>query len=283
MNSSVAVKSTSNRGHAPWRGKSLLDRDNPLLIQARVIKAIVLRDLRTRFGRTFAGTAIIVLWPLSHLLVLIGAWSVMHRLIPIGTDPAIFFGTGALPYILYFYPSRMIMFALVQNRSLLGLPAVKTTDIIIGRCIVDLVCSCWVAVLFLLILSAFGVDAMPHRYADAMAAIVATLYFAFAVGYLGAVMYAIVKAWLAIQIGGSILMFIASGVFFIPTALPEKFRNMLWFNPLIHSVEWLRSAYYDGYGYGMLSKSYFFWVSTAILFIALVIERGTRGRLMVQH
>jgi capsular polysaccharide transport system permease protein len=261
----------------------MLDKDNPLLIQARVIRAIVLRDMRTRFGQTFAGTAIIVLWPLSHVIVLIGAWTMGRGLLPIGTDPAIFFGTGALPYILYFYPARMIMLSIVQNRPLLGLPVVKTSDIIIARSIVDLIAAFWVVVLLMVVMLAFGIDPMPHRYADAMAAILATIYFAFAVGYLGAVMYAMVKFWLAIQIGGSILMFFASGALIVPTALPEKVRNVLWFDPLLHSVEWLRSAYYDGYGYGMLSKSYFLWSSTVILFIALAIERGARGRLMLQH
>jgi capsular polysaccharide transport system permease protein len=261
----------------------MLSKDHPLLIQARVIRAIVLRDLRTRFGQTFAGTAIIVLWPLSHLLMLILVWGATNHLVPIGTDPAIFFGTGALPYILYFYPARMIMFAIVQNRPLLGLPAVRTSDLIIARSIVDLISSFWVAVLFLMILTAFGVDALPQRHADAMAAILATIYFAFAVGYLGAVMYALVKAWVAAQILGSIVMFVTAGVFVPTAALPEKMRNLLWFNPLVHSVEWLRSAYYDGYGYGMLSKSYFLWTSTVILFVALALERGARGRLMVLH
>lgn len=261
----------------------LLDRDSPLMIQARVIQAIALRDLRTRFGRTFAGTVIIVAWPLFHLLVLILIWIMARNVVAIGTDPAVFFGTGLLPYILYFYPARMIMFALAQNRLLLGLPAVKTSDIIIARCIVDIVASFWVVVIFLLILFAFGVNALPYRPAEAMMAVLATVYFALAVGWLGAVLYAMVKAWLAIQIGGSILMYFTAGVFFIPTALPEKVRNVLWFNPLVHSVEWLRSAYYDGYGEGMLSKSYFLWVSTVILFIALAIERGMRGRLMIQH
>jgi len=263
--------------------RHLLDRDSPLMIQSRVIQAIALRDLRTRFGRTFAGTAIIVIWPLCHLLLLISIWILARNVVPIGTDPAVFFGTGLLPYILYFYPARMIMFALTQNRTLLGLPAVKTSDIIIARCIVDLIASFWVASIFLLILFAFGVNALPHRPAEAMMAILATIYFALAVGWLGAVLYAMIKAWIAVQIGGSIIMYVCAGVFFIPTALPEKVRNALWFNPLIHSVEWLRSAYYDGYGEGMLSKSYFLWVSTVILFIALTIERGMRGRLMIQH
>ena len=52
------------------------------------------------------------------------------------------------------------------------------------------------------------------------------------------------------------------------------------FDPLLHSVEWLRSAYYDGYGYGMLNKAYLIGYATAALIGALVIERFTRGLLL---
>jgi capsular polysaccharide transport system permease protein len=261
----------------------MLARDNPIMIQARIVKAIVLRDLRTRFGRTFLGSMIIVAWPLSHLLFMICLFLVARNVIPIGTDSAVFFGTGILPYILCLYPVRWIMFSVVQNRALLGLPAVKTSDIILARCIVEIIAAFWVTCIFVLILFIFGVNALPHHANDAILAILATIYLAFAMGWTAAVMYALVRAWLAVQIGCLILMYFTSGVFFIPTNLPEKFKEILWYNPLLHSVEWLRSAYYEGYGYGMLSRSYLLWSATVILFIGLVIERAVRGRLMIEH
>lgn len=229
------------------------------------------------------GSLIIVAWPLSHLIALVSVYHISGHFIPIGTNSAVFFGTGVLPYILWFYPARFIMLSIVMNRSLLGLPAVKTSDIIIARCIVEIVSAFWVTCIFLFGLFIFGVDALPHHVTDAILAVLATLYLAVAMGWTAAVLFALVRAWLAIQIGIFILMFMFSGIFFIPTNLPAKFRDILWYNPLLHSVEWLRSAYYDGYGYGMLSKSYLLGCATVVLFIGLVIERALRGRLLVQQ
>jgi capsular polysaccharide transport system permease protein len=260
----------------------MLRRDHPLIIQARVVYAIILRDMRTRYGRTFIGSLIIILWPLTHLLFIMGALMFSRSIVPMGTDSAVFFGTGVLPYMLCLYPGRMIMLSVVQNKPLLGLPTVKTTDIILARCIVEVVAAFWVAVIFMFILYLFGADVLPHRADEAILAILATCYLGFAIGWLGAVMYAVVRFWLAVQIGWLILMYVSSGVIIVPTSLPEKVRNILWYNPLLHAVEWLRSSYYDGYGYGMLDRSYLFWSATVILFIALVLERGIRGRLLEQ-
>ena len=261
----------------------MLALSNPIMNQVRVIKAIVLRDLQSRFGRTLWGSLIIVAWPLSHLIVLVSVYLVSRRVVPIGTDSAVFFGTGVLPYILFFYPGRWIMLCVMQNRQLLGLPAVKPNDIIAARCIVEVSAALWVTFIFVLILFTFGVDALPHHVNDAILAILATLYLAIAVGWTAAIMYALMRAWLGVQIGLFIVMYFTSGVFFVPTNLPAKIRDLLWFNPLLHSVEWLRSAYYDGYGYGMLSKSYLLWYATVVLFIGLVLERAVRGRLMLQQ
>ena len=261
----------------------MLGREHPVMVQARVVKAIVLRDLQSRFGRTLWGSLIIVAWPLSHLVFLVLAYLIIRRYVPIGTDAAVFFGTGVLPYILCLYPVRWIMFSIVQNRSLLGLPAIKASDVIVARSIVEIVSAFWVTTIFLLLLFLFGVDGIPRNINDAILAILSTLYLGFAMGWVGAVMYGITRAWLAFQYAGLIVMWLTSGAFFIPTNLPQKFRDVLWFNPLIHSVEWLRSAYYEGYGYGMLSKSYLLGYATVLLFIGLVLERAFRGRLMIQH
>jgi capsular polysaccharide transport system permease protein len=253
--------------------------DNPLVIQARVIWAIVLRDLRTRFGRT--GSILWVAWPLGHLAIIMTVGLVVHKALPaLGADPAVFVGTGLLPYILFLHPGREIMLSLMMNKPLLSLPAVTTTDIILARCILQIIVGFWVACLFLLCLYIFDIDVVPHRIEDAILAILSTVYLGLAIGWVGAVMYAIIRLWLIVQIGLLIGMYVTSGIFFIPTSLPEQIRNILWYNPLIHSVEWLRSAYYDGYGYGMLSRTYLLVSATLILFVGLLLERGIRGRLL---
>jgi len=54
---------------------------------------------------------------------------------------------------------------------------------------------------------------------------------------------------------------IDSGVMFVPDALLEVARYALSFNPVLHAVEWMCSAYYQGYRSLVLDKIYLLaWV-----------------------
>jgi capsular polysaccharide transport system permease protein len=254
-------------------------RERPLREQARVIYALILRDTRTRYGRTWAGFVIMILWPLSHALFLMLGYYLVHRVAPIGADINIFVGTGVLPYVLCLYPARMTMLCLVQNQPLLTFPVVKTFDVILARGILEIIIAFWVVCLFCMILYVSDVDFFPRRSEEAMMAILATIYLGFSIGFFAAVLYKLLRAWNGIQIGLLILAYFTGGAFFVPTALPQWIRDILWFNPLLHAIEWLRAAYYEGYGDGMLSREYLLGYATVIMLLGLVAERGVRGRL----
>ena len=247
----------------------------------RVIGALVLRDMRTKFGRTIFGPLILVGWPLSHAILLMVINVVVRKISPFGTDPTIFFSTGVLPYILCFYPARFIMiFSIHFNRGLLSIPAIKPLDLVFAQAVAQTVISFWVVAFFFGILFVFGVDIVPERLDELIFAILATMYFSVALGVLGGVMYGMIRAWLAPQLLALIVMYFTSGALFLPEMLPMSLRNLIWFNPLFHCVEWFRVAYYNNYAFDMLSRTYLLSVSTVLLWIALLIERGLRGRLM---
>jgi capsular polysaccharide transport system permease protein len=254
--------------------------ESALRVQLRVIYALILRDTRTRFGRTFGGWVIMVVWPLTHGLLLMSGYYILHRVAPVGTDVSVFVGTGVLPYIICLYPARMMMMSLAQNQPLLNFPIVKSADIIIARGALEIINSLWVISLLCVIMYIAGIDFMPQRPEEAMLAILATIYFGFAIGFISAVFYKLARAWLGIQIGLFALMYISSGAFFVPAVLPPVVRDIIWYNPLFHAVEWLRSAYYEGYGNGMLNREYLLGCATMILFIGMLAERGVRGKLM---
>ncbi len=248
--------------------------------QARVVKALMLRDMRTRFGRTLFGYVIIIGWPLSHLLALMTIYLFLRSIIPVGTSPAVFFATGLLPYILFLYPSRMIMMSIVQNQPLLYFPIVKSFDVILARGLLETITSFWVTAVFCFILVLFRVDIVPVYPEEALLAIFATIYLAFSLGFFSAIIFKMFRGWMVVHIVFVIVLYFTSGALFLPSALPDTAQYFLWFNPLLHSVEWLRSAYYDGYSYGMLSKEYLLGFSTALLFMGFVGERAFRGILL---
>lgn len=247
-----------------------------LTAQSRVVRALILRDMRTRFGRTFFGYVISVLWPLSHLATMMCVYLLARRLAPFGTSSSVFLATGILPYILCLYPARMIALSLVQNKPLLYFPVVKSFDVVLARGILEIVTAFWVVTLFSASLFVFGVDVTPVFPEEAIGAIFATIFLGFSIGFFSAVLYSVMRAWIVFMIVALMVMYFASGALVIPSALSRNMQYYMSFNPLFHAVEWLRSAYYDGYGYGLISKTYLLSFSATLLFMALLAERFIR-------
>jgi ABC-type polysaccharide/polyol phosphate export permease len=61
---------------------------------------------------------------------------------------------------------------------------------------------------------------------------------------------------------------------------PEIARYYLSFNPVLHAVEWMRSAYYPDYGSLVLDKTYLLYWGIGTVFVGLGLERLLRGRLL---
>ena len=250
-----------------------------LFTQQRIIGALILRDIKTRFGRSHVGYLIAIAWPLLHMLGIMGAQFVTAKVTPIGTDLAVFAGTGLLPYILCLYPARMMTLAIAQNRPLLLFSIVKTMDMIIARAILEILTACVVTMIFLFILYAADVDFQPIDPAEAIFSVLAAIFLGISIGTFNAIMYMLFRqTWMIVFIILMIVMYVTSGAFILSSNLSVEVREVLWYNPLFQLVEWLRSAYYDGYGAASLSKTYVLGFSLVCFFLGIVGEKVFRGR-----
>ena len=52
---------------------------------------------------------------------------------PVGDSSAVYSGTGLLPYILCFYPGRMMNIVMLQNRAMLGLLEIVPMHLVVAR------------------------------------------------------------------------------------------------------------------------------------------------------
>lgn len=254
---------------------------NGIKAQFRVIGAIILRDMRTRFGRTHLGYLIAILWQLSHATFMLIGHGIVNKIAPIGGDPVVFVATGIMPYIICLYPSRQITFSVDQNRPLLLFPAIRVSDIIFARAALEMLTSFVVVMLFIAIITIFlGIDITPARPAEAITGIIAAMYFGLAMGVVNTLIIAITKFWNIVQIIMFIFMYMTCGALFFPGTLSEDYQFYIWINPLMHLVEWLRSAYYEDQGSDILSKEYVLIFSTYLMFCGLLGERFIRGKIL---
>lgn len=248
-----------------------------------IIGAIILRDMRTRYGRSHIGYIIAILWPLTHLVGLTVIFTFLRRSAPIfGTDNAVFLATGALPYILLMYPSRMTGFAIITSKTLFIFPIVSALDIIAARAIVELLTAFTVVIVFVLGCLVFGINIIPRDYNVAAAAIFSTVYLSICFGMLNTILVALTGFWTVAFVLLMVVAYITSGIFVPMDTLSRQVQSVLYYNPLTHCVEWLRSAYFIGYGDSFVSPTYVLGLATCMLFLGLLGERYLRGKVMAQ-
>ena len=241
----------------------------------------MLRDVKTRyFGNGLGFLFSSVAWPLVHVLVLLTVYTSLGRTAPFGNSTILFFATGLVPFMTFSYMSRWIMIGLVLNRPLIVFPVVKITDVLIARAFLEILGACMMTASLFLILWFCEVDFMPRDIAQASFAFGASVLLGLGMGIINAIIATAFVGWMTGYALIIISLYISSGVMFVPDSLPEVARYYLSFNPVLQAIEWMRSAYYDGYGSLVLDKTYLMAWAACTIFSGFALERLIRGRLL---
>lgn len=246
----------------------------------RVIFAVMLRDLRTRFFNHGLGYLVAVAWPLVHIVILIAVWLFFGRAQPYGDSGYVYFSVTLIPFMAWNYMSRFIMLSLLMNRPLLAFPAVKILDIVFGRAALEVLCCVCMVALLALLGAAAGLEVAPHDVVDAALAFAASLALGLGFGMIGAVISMMLPAWVTVHMLLIIVFYILSGIIFMPAELPGRLLDALSWLPTLHAVEWMRVAFFEGYPDFVLHRGYLVaWAIGAIL-VGLAMERAFRGRML---
>jgi capsular polysaccharide transport system permease protein len=252
-----------------------------LKAQWRILFAIMLDDTKRRFGGSqFGFLAMAIGWPLAHILTCLLIYGALGRTAPYGDSTALWFATGVVPFLAFQYMSRFIMFGILQNRQLLSFPVVKPTDLLFARAIVEVLNSGLVVLVVFAIFWALGIDFMPRDVVQASLALLAMMFLGLAWGVVNAIIAAAIPFWIFPFILFQILLWLGSGIVFVPDALPEAIRTPLSYLPPLQGVEWMRSAYYEGYGASILDKTYLISFAMVTLFVGLALEPLVRGKML---
>jgi len=216
-------------------------------MHARVVGAVIMRDLQTRFGTGYLGFLLGLIMPLGHLTIAIVVTTLLGRPAPLGTDGPVFLMTGVLPFILWLYGHRQIMLTLLQNRPLLYFPGVDVFDLFSARMILEITSGTLVVVIVLATLAILGHDLTVGDWPAFLYGLILSWLLGVATGL---IFGGLGTMWSATIIAGNIigpLLWVTSGVLFLPDGLPDKIRDALAYNPLCQIIDGVRVAYFSEY------------------------------------
>jgi len=242
----------------------------------------MLHNIRTRFGGHGLGYLLAIAWPLVHMFVILATFTLAARAAPYGDSILLFVGTGTVPFMSFSYLSRFMMMAVLITRPLLAFPEVKILDVLLASALLETLAACLVTLIMIVIAWFVGIDFMPKDIVQAALAFGAALLLGLGFGLFNGVIALAVKFWPVVVALEIIVLWFSSGVAFVPDALPEAARNALAYNPVLHVVEWMRSAYYEGYGDLILDRGYAVAFGMGAVFLGLLLERAMRGYLLAK-
>jgi len=253
-------------------------------IQCRVIRAVILREMITMFGRHGLGFAWIFVMPMILTVGITLAWSLRGvseggAEIPI----AAFALTGYSTLILYRNMPSTAAAAVKMNVSLLYHRHVRVIDLFLARIILQISAITFSLVTLTIVFTWIGLMPPPIDPLKALNGWVATAFFGIGMGFfIGAI--ATKHEWvdhiwhpISYILGG------IAGAALLMQSVPPKFRNMLLWFPLVHGSECLRDGYFGNKFTPYYDLSYEYLVSVILIFLGLLQMRTIRGYSETYH
>ncbi len=242
----------------------------------RVTSALVIREMEARFGSKPGGYIWAIADPLAHVMTMTALFSILARVPALGTDFALFFASGYLPFAFYQAMTSYVAATVKANKQLFSYPIVSPIDAVTARYILQLMTSIAVTIVVLAICTT---EIRHIGDLDLWTAIQAsTLASLMGLG-LGMANIALFGAFpLYEQIFNMVNrpLFMVSGVILVPDSMPHPIYDYMMWNPLVHVIMWFRSAIYPEYGAIGLDKMFVVKTVIILIFFGLSLFTGSR-------
>ncbi len=235
-----------------------------LRIQGRVIWALTMREVITRFGREGLGA----IWLFVEPSLFIVGVTIIFSHIEESTTYSI------AEYLAVSYPTMLlwrngtgrVTKAIEVNRALLHHQPIRPMDILYSRIVLEFSGATAAFFMLYLIFVQLGICHWPADVLTMALGYLLVVWFSFAFVL---IMAALAELSETIERVSHIILYLMlpfSGVFIPLYAVPERFRELLLYFPLVDAVEYLHSGYY-----GARMPTYFHPGYTMLVILAMTL------------
>lgn len=251
-------------------------------IQKRVIGALMLRELTTRFGRENIGFLWIMVEPLLFAVLVGLLWRAMKGPYEYGVDIVAFVVSGYIPLVLFRSSISRAISSFTANGSLMYHRQVKILDLILVRFLIELIGHMMAYLFIALALSAFGLFPVPHDLGFLMLGWAYYALFTFAIVLVVAPLSELSEAVERFVPVTTYLMVPFSGAFYFVSVLYPEAITVVLYSPPVHGMEMMR---YGIFGPSVDPRYEFIYPLAFCLpciAIGLLLCRVVRNRLVVE-
>jgi len=262
---SMLSNETSQPGH--------LLRSSSLEINRRVIGALLIRELLTRYGRNNIGFLWLFVEPAAFVLIVTVIWTKL-RGVHITDIPIVEFAlTGYSSLLLWRNPPNRCIGAVKSNKSLLFHRQVTVVDIFTARILLEL--TSITGVLFMLTIALWALDlaSLPEDILQVMGGWFMLAWFAaglaMTIGGLSEKAEVVGRLWSPM----SYILMAMAGVAFTVDALPPTARDAVLWIPMINAVEYLREGWFGSVMHAHYDLGYLATVNVVLTVVGFSLVR----------
>ena len=247
-------------------------------IQARVIWALLMREIITRYGRHNIGFMWMFVEPMMFTLGVAALWS-FAGLSHGSSLPIVAFAITGYSAVLLWrnMPGRTVS-AVEPNLALMYHRNVKVIDIYASRILLEVAGATMSFTILSLLFISIGWMPYPEDILKVLVGWFMLAWFggalAFTVGAMSAMSEVVEKVWHPI----TYLMFPLSGAMFMVEWLPDVAQKIILYLPMVHGVEILREGYFGSAVLAHYDMSYMGFISLCLTLLGLSLTREVGRR-----
>jgi capsular polysaccharide transport system permease protein len=247
-------------------------------IQRRVIGALLLREIITRFGRHNIGVLWLIVEPMMFTLGVATLWSLagMHA---VSNIPIIAFAiTGYSSVLLWRNVANRCSKAIEPNLALMYHRNVKVIDIFLSRALLEIIGASASIIILTIFFSSIGWMEWPHDLILILGGWLLLAWFAVALGFIVGAISERSETFERIWHVVTYLMFPLSGAVFMVDWLPPAAQQAILWLPMVHGTEMIRHGFFGNIVPTFEDPTYFAAVNLFLTLIGLALVRDAGRR-----
>jgi capsular polysaccharide transport system permease protein len=249
-----------------------------LQIMRDTIHALLMRELKTRFGAKKLGYFWAIAEPAAQASIIALLFSLIGRSSLSGVPVALFLISGILPFKFFSKLLPQLGQAVQANKSLFAYRQVTAIDPIITRLIIETATFVVVYSIILLVMAWIGFDVWPDNL---LALLSVSGLLVFLGAGTGLILCSAVSYWEdSSKVVAMVMMpmFMISGVFFCATMIPAQYWYLFDWNPIFHVIELSRDAMFASYTTPVGSWQYVGLWALSTVSVGLMLYQVNRNR-----
>lgn len=244
---------------------------NPPIQFVSSVSAFVVREMATRYGSKPGGYIWAILDPLAHVVVMTAIFTAISRIPALGDSYPLYFGTGYMAFHMYQAMASYISSSIRANKQILTYPTVALIDPIVARYILQSVTGIATAVVILFLVISETYRQVDIHWLPVIEASLAASLLGLSIGMMNATLYVRFPMYENIFILINRPMYLVSGVFFLPDAMPSAVQHFVMLNPVAHIIMLFRTGFYPEYRADLMDVGYVYKCCLVFLFTGLAL------------